>query len=287
MSSSTGLRCRRRAGPRFSTRTASSPTTSCSARGCSRSSSARCSRSTGTTRLSPASATRRWAGSSEPSALEADAQVAAVAERLVSRPAAAAEREARVFAKDVPVWVLDPEASAEEERPVRPRHDLRRILRLLLRPAVKPTKMERAGRTRENRLGDLVGLGGAHVDPRATLRVEDRAEPPDAFPRVDAEPRLPVDLDPFVGVRPGRAPLLARRRLTHPGCRSRYERTKGQTGIIRRPRSWRSASAADTILSPRPCPWNAGSISVWISVTEPFRAAYTIRPASSSPTNSS
>src|SRR4029453_11966448 len=109
------------------------------------------------------------------------------------------------------------------------------------------------------------------VDPGTPLGVEDGAEPADAILGVDAEPRLPLDLDPIVAVDPRGAALLTRGGLAHCGCRSRYERTKGHTGIMLMPRSSRSASAAATMASPRPWPLKRGSTSVWISVTAPFR----------------
>src|SRR4029450_3245185 len=99
----------------------------------------------------------------------------------------------------------------------------------------------RPGGAAADRLGALVRVGGGDVDPGTPLGVEDGAEPADAILGVDAEPRLPLDLDSIVAVDPRGAALLTRGGLAHCGCRSRHDGTQWPTAIIRLPACARSA----------------------------------------------
>src|ERR671924_873971 len=122
---------------------------------------------------------------------EADPAMAPVAERLVLRGAAAAEREPRVQPDQPSLVIDDPQAPADTERAVWAHVDRRLRLRFLLRTPVEAAEVERAGRTGENRRGDGVGIGGIDVYPWPPPRVEHPTEPSDAVPAMDAGLRLP------------------------------------------------------------------------------------------------
>jgi hypothetical protein len=98
--------------------------------------------------------------------------MAAVAEGLVLRRAAAAERYSCVFPNQVAVRVDDPNGAADEERAIRARLD-RRFRRLLfLAPAIETAVVERAGRAALDRSRDGVCLGRVDGDPGPRLWIE-------------------------------------------------------------------------------------------------------------------
>src|SRR5436190_8226553 len=200
---------------------------------------------------------------------ETDAPVAAVAERLVARGAAAAERDARVFSDHGPVVAEDAQAATQEEGPVRARLDRRFLGHLFLRPAVEPPEVECPGRTRSHRLRDLVRVRRVHRDPRPGIGVEHLRQCANAVLHVDAQARLPRDLDSLAGVRAGRTALLFRGRAQRAvsGWRSMYARTNGHTATGRSPEARMSSSAPATSCPPSPWPSNFGATSVWTRTT--------------------
>ena len=138
--------------------------------------------------------------------------MAAVAEGLVLRRAAAAQRDARVLPNQPAVRIDDANGAADEERAVRTRLDRRFFLRLLLASAIETAVVERAGRTSLDRGRDPVCVGRVDDDPGPRLWNEHLGQPAHAIAHVDAEPRLPQDLDRIAGVRARRASLLLRGR---------------------------------------------------------------------------
>jgi len=91
--------------------------------------------------------------------------MAAVAEGLVLRRAAAAQRGARVLPNQVAVRVDDANGAANEERAVRARLDRRFRGWLFLQPAVEAAVVERAGRATLDRSRDSVCVGRVDDDP--------------------------------------------------------------------------------------------------------------------------
>jgi hypothetical protein len=138
--------------------------------------------------------------------------MAAVAEGLVLRRAAATQRHARVFPNQLVVRVDDANETADEERAVRARLDRRFLLRLLLASAIEPAVVERAGRTGLDRGRDSVCIGRVDDDPGPRLWNEHLRQLAHAVANVDAKPRFPLDLDRLACVRTRRASLLLRGR---------------------------------------------------------------------------
>jgi len=127
--------------------------------------------------------------------------MAAVAEGLVLRRAAAAQRGARVLPNQVAVRVDDANGAADEERAVRARLD--RCFRrwLFLQSAVEAAVVERAGRAALDRSRDGACIGRVDDDPGPRLWNEDLRQPAHAVAHVDAEARLPQDFDRIARVR--------------------------------------------------------------------------------------
>lgn len=132
----------------------------------------------------------------------------AVAEGLVLRPPAATQRDARVFPNQLAVRVDDANEAADEERAVRTRLNRRVFLRLLLASAIETAEVERAGWTGLDRGRDSVCVGRVGDDPRPCFRIEHLGQPAHAVTHVNAEPRLPPNLDRLAGVGARRASLL-------------------------------------------------------------------------------
>jgi hypothetical protein len=135
--------------------------------------------------------------------------MAAVAERLVLGSTAATKRQPRVFPNQLTVLVDDANEAADEERAVRPRLDRRFLLWLLLRSAVEPAVVERTGWTGLDRGRDRVCVGGVDDNPRPGLWIEHLRQRAHAIAHMNAEPRLPLDLDRTAGVC-AKTPLLLR-----------------------------------------------------------------------------
>ena len=74
---------------------------------------------------------------------ESDGAVGVVAERQMSRPAAAAERNPFAAADHPALFVLHLDVAAGEERPVSDRHDPRMFLGRLLGTAIEPLVFQR------------------------------------------------------------------------------------------------------------------------------------------------
>jgi hypothetical protein len=136
--------------------------------------------------------------------------MAAVAERLVLGSTAATKRQPRVFPNQLTALVDDANEAADEERAVRTRLDGRSRLWLLLRSAVEPAVVERTGWTGLDRGRDRVCVGGVDDNPRPGLWIEHLRQRAHAIAHMNAEPRLPLDLDRTAGVLARRAPLLLR-----------------------------------------------------------------------------
>jgi hypothetical protein len=151
--------------------------------------------------------------------------MAAVAEGLVPRRAAATQRHTGVFPNQLAVRVDDANGPADEERAIRTRLDCRLLLRLFLAPAVETAVVERAGRTGLDRGGDSVRVGRVDDDPGPRLWNEHLGQPAHAVAHVNAEPRLPQDLDRIAGVCPRRAALLLRGRRQSGTSTSRTTRS--------------------------------------------------------------
>src|SRR6186997_598987 len=124
----------------------------------------------------------------------------AVAKRLVLRRAAAAQRDARVFPNQVAVRVDDANGAADEERAVRARLDRRFRQWLFLQAAVEAAVVERAGRAALDRSRDGLRVGCVDDDPGPRFWNEHLRQPPHAVAHVNAEPRLPQNLDRSAGV---------------------------------------------------------------------------------------
>jgi hypothetical protein len=106
------------------------------------------------------------------------------------------------------VRVDDANAAADEERAVRTRLDRRFRRWLFLGPAIETAVVERAGRASLDRGRDSVCVGRVDDDPGPRLWNEYLWQPAHAVAHVNAEPRLPQDLDRIAGVRARRASLL-------------------------------------------------------------------------------
>ena len=127
--------------------------------------------------------------------------MAAVAEGLVLRPAAATQRHPRVLPNQPAFGVDDANAAADEERAVRTRLDRGVLLVLLVASAIEPAVVERAGRTALDRSRDGACIGRVDDDPGPRLWNEHLGQPAHAVAYVNAEPRLPQDLDRIAGLR--------------------------------------------------------------------------------------
>jgi hypothetical protein len=138
--------------------------------------------------------------------------MAAVAEGLVLRRAAATQRHARVLPNQLAFRVDDANEAANEERSVRTRLDRRVLLWLLLASAIKAAVVERAGRTSLDRRRDSVCVRRVDDDPGPRLWNEHPGQPAHAVAHMNAEPWLPQDLDRIAGIRARRASLLLRGR---------------------------------------------------------------------------
>ncbi len=117
--------------------------------------------------------------------------MAAVAEGLVLRRAATAQRYARVFPNQLAVRANDANGAADEEGAVRARLDRHVLLRLLLASAVETAVVERPGRTGLDRGRDGVCVRRVDDDPGPRLWNEHLGQPAHAVAHVNAEPRLP------------------------------------------------------------------------------------------------
>lgn len=117
--------------------------------------------------------------------------MAAVAEGLVLRRAATAQRYARVFPNQLAVRANDANGAADEERPVRTRLHCRLRRSLFLPPAIETAVVERAGRTGLDRGRDSVCVGRVNDNPGPRLWNEHPGQPAHAVAHMDAEPRLP------------------------------------------------------------------------------------------------
>src|SRR5580692_3849695 len=115
----------------------------------------------------------------------------AVAERLVGRCTAPAERHSRVLPDQRVVLTEDPDVAADEQRAVRAFLDRSFLRYRLLGPAVQAAEVQRARRTALDHVADLAGRSVVHDDPRPTLIVEHGRKAPQAFADMDAERRLP------------------------------------------------------------------------------------------------
>ena len=113
---------------------------------------------------------------------EAAIDVGVVAERLVARQAAAAERGAK---RDL--VAVDAEVGMEGQRPVLAHdHDVG-VRRLLVGAAILARHMDRAGRTVVGDMQQRLGIGGIGVDPRPLdIGPEDMRLAHHAAPRMDA-----------------------------------------------------------------------------------------------------
>ena len=151
--------------------------------------------------------------------------MAAVAEGLVLRRAAAAQRDARVLPNQVAVRVDDANGPADEERAVRTRLDRGFLRRLFLSAAIETTVVERAGRTGLDCSRDSVCIGCVDDDPGPRLRNEDLRQRVHAVAHVNAEPRLPQNLDRIADVRARRASFLLRGRRQSGTSTSRTTRS--------------------------------------------------------------
>src|SRR5215203_680955 len=197
----------------------------------------------------------RWRGR------EPNAPVAAVTEGLILRRPAPAEGEPSVLADHLALRPDDLYAAAHEQRPVRTRLDRRLRGGLLLSAVVEPAEVQRPRRAGQNRPRDRIGIGSVHVDPRPRRRPENAAESSVAVAAVDAEARLPVDLDRVVPVHPPRAALVPRHGLlAHPAATrsallgmpfeigaheraDRHQRETAPANVLERPRDQLGANA--------------------------------------------
>jgi hypothetical protein len=127
--------------------------------------------------------------------------VAAVAEGLVLRRATAAQSDPRVFPYQPTVRVDDADGASDEERTIRTWLDRGFLRRLFLSAAIETAVVERAGRTGLDRGRDGVCIGRVDDDPGPRLWNEDLRQPAHAVAHMNAEPRLPHDLDRIAGVR--------------------------------------------------------------------------------------
>src|SRR6516162_1373240 len=115
---------------------------------------------------SRASGSRRTALGPEP-----HLAMAAVAERLVGRCAAPAQRYPGVLPDQGVVLTEDPDVAAEEQRAVRAFLYRGFLRHRLLRPAVQAAEVQRARGTALDHLADLAGRSVVHDDPRPALVV--------------------------------------------------------------------------------------------------------------------
>src|SRR5690348_5733588 len=143
----------------------------------------------------------RWPWPGHSSGPEPYPAMAAVAERLVGRCAAPAQRHPRFLPDQRVVLTEDRDVAADEQRAVRAFLYRGFLRHRLLRPAVQTAVVQRARRTALDHLADLAGRPVVHDDPRPALIVEHGGEPAQAFGDMDTERRFPGDLDPVVRVR--------------------------------------------------------------------------------------
>jgi hypothetical protein len=134
--------------------------------------------------------------------------MAAVAEGLVLRRATATQRQARVFPNHMTVRVDDANPATDEERAIRARLDRRFLRWLFLLPAVEAAVTERTRRAGFDRGRDSVCVGRVDDDPRPRVWIENLRQPAHAVAHVNAEPRLPLDLDRIARVGACRTSLL-------------------------------------------------------------------------------
>src|SRR5690242_13172483 len=127
--------------------------------------------------------------------------MAAVAERLVGRCAAPAQRHPRVLPDQRVVLTEDRDVAADKQRAVRAFLYRGCLRHRLLRAAVQTAEVQRARWTALDHVADLAGRSVVHDDPRPALIVEHGGEPAQAFGDMDTERRFPGDLDPVVRVR--------------------------------------------------------------------------------------
>jgi hypothetical protein len=129
---------------------------------------------------------------------------------LVPGVATSAQRDSRVVPNKVATWPCDSHVTPDEERAVGPQVD-RCFPRLrLLQAIIEPLEVQRPGRTRHDRLGDLIRGSRIDLDPRSGLRLEDFRQTAKADTDVNAQLRLPGDGDPVVAVHALHAGPLAR-----------------------------------------------------------------------------
>src|SRR5258708_1830287 len=100
--------------------------------------------------------------------------MAAVAERLVLRRAAPAQRNPRVLPKQLAVLAEDPDLAADEQRPVGVLLHRGLLRHRLLRPAVPTAEVQRSRRAALDHLTDLVRGSVIDDDPGPPLVVEHR-----------------------------------------------------------------------------------------------------------------
>src|SRR5436190_6387192 len=133
------------------------------------------------------------------SATEAVRLVRAVAEGLVRRAAAAAERRPLALVEQLACRVDDSYASGYQQGPVRGCANLERLLPLRV-GGPDPACLQRPGRAEGDRGLDLVGRGRIDLDPWPPAFVEHPRQRPDAVLGVKAQARLPLHLDLVRGV---------------------------------------------------------------------------------------
>ena len=95
-------------------------------------------------------------------------------------------------------------------RAVRTRLDRRFRPLLFLAATIEAAVVERAGRAALDRSRNGVRVGRVDDDPGPRLWNEDLRQPAHAVAHVNAEPRLPQNLDRITDVRARRTPLLLR-----------------------------------------------------------------------------
>src|SRR3954470_22732812 len=128
--------------------------------------------------------------------MKADLLVRAVAEGLVSGLPTAAERSPLTLVENGSVRVENAHSAREEERSIRGRADLERLL--LLRSKADPARAQGSRWTARNRGFDLVRRRRIDLHPGPAAVVEHLRERANAVLRMEAEGGFPLDHD-FVG----------------------------------------------------------------------------------------
>src|SRR5436189_5528434 len=128
------------------------------------------------------------------SAREAVCLVRAVAEGLVRRAPAAAERGALALVEDRSVGVEDAHAAADEQRSVRRSANLERLRAQRALP-FEPAGAERARGAEVDGALDVIGGRGVGRHPGPAAAIEDLRQRVHAVLRMKAEARLPLDDD--------------------------------------------------------------------------------------------